>query len=240
MRLDLREPARGAIQRLKVIDLAECLFNLKNCPGVEECIIQIRKEPLIESTLTELQIARMLFVKDYRFRFVKRTYVKGKDYDLEINLDNWLVCADVKCKLEETQISIGTITDTLRDGTRQLPPDKPGMLFVKVPQNWSLKYLHAQLMADAARAFFRRGRTRIVSVKFYLAPFEFRDGIVSQTHQFKEEANPNNKFDVRRSWELFTRRASTGKPPEMMMGPPRKWLRLVNFPDSIKDYEEEQ
>lgn len=180
----------------------------------------------------------MLYVKDYSFRFVKRTFIKGNDYDLEINLDRWIICADVKCKLESTQIRSKTISDVLRAGIRQLPADKPGILFVMAPQNWTLKYLHAQLMADAARDFFARGARRIVSIKFYLAPFEFRNGIVSQTHQFEEVANPNNRFDPHRSWELFTRRASTGSPPEMLTAPPRKWLRLVNFPDSIKDYEE--
>src|ERR1700730_12765524 len=141
MRLDLREPIVGYMQRFKVIDLAECLFNLQDSPGFEECITQIRQEPLIEATLAELHVGRMLHVKDYRFRFMKRTFIKGKDYDLEIDVDKWIVCADVKCKLEHTQISAGTITDALRTGSRQLPGNKPGMLFVTVPQNWTLKYL---------------------------------------------------------------------------------------------------
>jgi hypothetical protein len=75
------------------------------------------------------------------------------------------------------------------------------MLFVKVPENWMLKYLNAQVMADSARAFFAKGSRRIVS-------------------------------------KLVTRRASTGIPPAMLTAVPRKWLRLVNFSDSIKDYEE--
>jgi hypothetical protein len=100
------------------------------------------------------------------------------------------------------------------------------------------KYLHAQLMADSVRQFFARGSERIVSVKFYIAPFQEKDGDVSQTHKFMELANTRNRFDRHRRWELFTRRGSTGLPPTMLTAMPLKWLRLINFPESIKDYEE--
>jgi hypothetical protein len=238
MRLDLRDPIGGYIQRFKVIDLAELLFNLQKIAGFEAFITHMRTEKLIEGTLAELDIGRMLYVHNYSFRFVKRTYVKSADYDLEINLDKWTVCAEVKCKLENTAITSGTVIDALMGGRGQLPRNKPGMLFVKVPQNWMDKYLHAQLMADSARTYFTRGTQRIVSVKFYIAPFHFTNGVLSQTHKFKEVANPRNRFDPHRSWELFTRRASTGIPPTILTTVPRKWLRLINFPDGIKDYEE--
>jgi len=238
MRLYAMEPAQEYIQNWKVIDLAEMLFNLQSILGFEECVTQMRTEALIESSVAELDIGRMLYIYNFDFNFVKRTSVKGADYDLEIKLDRWTVCADFKCKLENTPITANTIIGTLTKVRSQLPSTKPGMLFVKVPQNWMLKYLHAQLMADSARSFFAKGSQRIVSVKFYISPFQVSNGFVSQTHKFKEVANPRNRFDPHRSWELFTRRASTGRPPKMLTAVPRKWLRLVNFPDSIKDYEE--
>lgn len=111
---------------------------------------------LIESSVAELDIGRMLYIHNFDFNFVKRTSVKGADYDLEIKLDRWTVCADIKCKLENTPITANTIIGTLTKVRSQLPSTKPGMLFVKVPQNWMLKYLHAQLMADSARSFFAK------------------------------------------------------------------------------------
>jgi len=156
MRLYAMEPAQEYIQNWKVIDLAEMLFNLQSILGFEECVTQMRTEALIESSVAELDIGRMLYIHNFDFNFVKRTSVKGADYDLEIKLDRWTVCADIKCKLENTPITANTIIGTLTKVRSQLPSTKPGMLFVKVPQNWMLKYLHTQLMADSARSFFAK------------------------------------------------------------------------------------
>jgi hypothetical protein len=192
----------------------------------------------VEASLAELEIGRMLYVHDYKFQFNERQAVKRRDYDLEIQLDRWSVCADVKCKLEITPITATTIISTLEKGRAQLPDNRPGILFVKVPQKWSNRYLYPQLIADSTRRFFMRGSGRIASVKFYMASLEMgENGYISQTHKFMEIANPRNRFDRDRSWELFTRRASTGIPPAMATAMPSKWLRLQNFPDSLKDYE---
>jgi len=66
------------------------LFNLQRVPGFEECVTQMRTEALIEASLAELDIGRMLYLRDYEFRFVKRTQVKRSDYDLEIKLESGL------------------------------------------------------------------------------------------------------------------------------------------------------
>jgi hypothetical protein len=236
MRLDLRNPAIGHIQLYKVVDLAELLFNLQGIGGFAACVTHMRTEALVEASLAELDIARMLHVHNYQFNFNEQKGVRGSDYDLEIKLDKWDVCADVKCKIEDTPIGANTIMGSLKKSRTQLPANKPGMLLVKVPQNWMNKYLYAQLMADSARRFLVRDSERIVSVKFYIAPFEEKDGDVSQTHKFMELANTRNRFDRHRKWELFTRRGSTGLPPTMLTAMPPKWLRLMNFPDSINDY----
>jgi hypothetical protein len=181
MRLDLRNPAIGHIQLYKVVDLAELLFNLQGVGGFAACITHMRTEAQVEARLAELDIARMLYVHNYQFNFNEQKGVRGSDYDLDIKLDKWEVCADVKCKVEDTPIGANTIIGTLKKSRTQLPPNKPGMLLVKVPQNWMNKYLYAQLMADSARQFFARDSERIVSVKFYIAPFQEKDGDVSQS-----------------------------------------------------------
>ncbi len=90
VRLYSSDPAQEYIQNWKVIDLAEMLFNLQRVPGFEECVTQMRTEALIEASLAELDIGRMLYLRDYEFRFVKRTQVKRSDYDLEIKLESGL------------------------------------------------------------------------------------------------------------------------------------------------------
>ena len=106
MRLDLRNPAIGHIQLYKVVDLAELLFNLQGIGGFAACVTHMRTEAQVEASLAELDIARMLYVHNYQFNFNEQKGVRGSDYDLEIKLDKWKVCADVKCKVENTRLAI--------------------------------------------------------------------------------------------------------------------------------------
>ena len=234
LRLNLGDAADVYIQSFKTVDLGELLFNLQHVGGFDECVARMRTEALVESGLAELDFGRMLYINGHDFRFVAPKGQRGDNYDFEIALDRWTICAEVKCKLEETEISAGTVLNVLSHSRDQVPPDKPGVLFIKVPQHWMAKYLYDQLLVETAREFFHKGTQRIVSVKYYIAPYELRDGRLGQGHFFKEVPNPNNRFDRNRSWELFNRyRPARGAWNAM----PRKWLRLVDFPNSLKDYE---
>src|SRR5262249_53264970 len=72
------------------------------------------------------------------FKFVTPTGVKGKDYDVGIEYtDGREACADAKCRLEGTELRADTVKNSLNKArSNNLPPDKPGIIFVKVPQTW--------------------------------------------------------------------------------------------------------
>ena len=124
----------------RVIELAESLYNLQNIDGFDACISQLKGGgEKIQSTCAELDFGRFLYIRDVEFRFVVPQMAKGRDYDMELLYpDGLTVPADAKCKFESTEINPKSIVNSLEIGRKKLPADRPGIIFVKVPQMWIL------------------------------------------------------------------------------------------------------
>ena len=111
-----------------------------------------------------------------------------------------------------------------------LPPDKPGIIFVKVPQTW--------MEDDAVRDFmrevvedFERNTGRVVSVVLYtitVSAMADRE-MVLMRHRFLEYQNPSHRFDTTKTWTLF----KDYKVPREWGGMHPKWVRVLS-----KDCEE--
>jgi len=239
MRLRLDQTVEAEIQAARLWDLAELLINLQHIDGFDE-LIERMKTAEAESSLAELHVGRLLYINDAQFKFVvPKMKKKGEDYDLEITYpDGLVVCGETKCKIESTQLTAKTIENALRAARGQLPEDKPGIVFLKFPQQWfegDQKSSAERLMVETAIAFFRGEppriprTTRVVSVKYYVEPLSWANGIVGQGHLFKEVSNPHNKFNPTRNWSLFHYRPTTDHWNKL----PAKWIRLVNFPDEL-------
>ena len=62
---------------------------------------------------------------------------KGSDYDVEVFYpDGFAEPADAKCKFETTEINPQSILSSLEKARKQLPDDRAGIIFTKVPQSW--------------------------------------------------------------------------------------------------------
>lgn len=232
VRLAKADDPTGYIQSFRIVDLGELLFNLQHIEGFDACVERMKSGPP-EPSIAELDIGRMLYINNHSFRFIIPTGRKKFDYDFEISFGQWTICADAKCKISNTAISVNTIINTLHEGREQLPANTPGALFVKIPQEWMTTPHYEQMMVESAETFFSRGTGRIVSVKFYIAPFHVQNGFLAQGHRFKEVTNRRNRFDTSKTWNLFTYRPPVGALNTM----PPKWLRLVDFPNGIKTHE---
>jgi hypothetical protein len=131
----------SATHSIRVINLAEMLFNLQWIPGYAECIAQFKttEQKQIESAYAELDIARLLTIYNHRFAFNVRQNMKGSDFDLLITCPNGVeVCAETKCKLEETTFTEKTLKDVLEHARAQnLPSSRPGIIFVKLHRSGS-------------------------------------------------------------------------------------------------------
>ncbi len=225
-----------ATRNYRVIDFAEVLINLKDVEGFGECVARMREAESPEPGMAELHIAKMLYINRWPFKFIKPQGKLGNDYDMEIIAHNQTMCADTKCKIEATDISSNTITSTLKTGRTQLPPDGPGVFFVKIPQKWMQNPNWKAITTQGARDFFAMGTQRVVSVVFYLEPLSFRDGYLGQGHLFKEIINPRHKLGAAFDWRLFERWKPPAVSPNSM---PPFWARLSNFPTGLPGYRKD-
>ena len=211
----------------RVIELAESLYNLQNIDGFDACISQMKGGgEKIQSTCAELDFGRFLCIHDVEFRFVIPQMAKGSDYDVELCYpDGLAVPADAKCKFETTEINPKSIVNSLEIGRKKLPADRPGIIFVKVPQRWIVEVENAAAMVDAGRKFLRNA-DRIVAITFYVSPLETRDNVVMYQHALRELTNETSRFHQERNWELFTNYYVSPS----WIGMPPKWQRLLFFP----------
>jgi hypothetical protein len=206
----------------RIIDLAELFYNLQDTHGFSQCIERMRQGNL-EPTLAELDFGRMLYFNQVPFRFVPPRGRRGCDYDIEIIYPGgFVVCADAKCKLEGTEPSERTILNTLHGGRKQLPLDRPGILFIKTPPTWVRNAQTVELMLDVARCYLR-GTQSVVSVKYYASEIAVSKDGLTHTHLYREVANPRTKYGNNKNWDIFQRRVADGMPPH--------WRRLLFFPD---------
>jgi hypothetical protein len=125
----------------RLIELAELLYNLDDVPGFIPFLIELQKRSDIQAKMAELSVAKLLKINNTEFHFVSPTGKKSADYDIELRIaeDLWAPC-ETKCKLEGTSFSISTIINSYADllKRKQLPKDRPGIVFMSIPQQWIL------------------------------------------------------------------------------------------------------
>lgn len=220
------DPDMSRLTAFKLIDLAELLLNLQDIPGFSDCVKRMGDGDL-EGSLAELDIARMIFINDWKFRFVEPSGQKGADYDFEITLSDELVlCADAKCKIESTELNEGTIRNALNDARKQFPKDRPSAVLVKFPSAWRKASNLKDVVTTATKEFFARTQ-RIVVVSFYTTPHEIVDSnFLMQGHEFLEISNASNRFDRNRDWRLFNRWRPNPASPDALYP---KWGRVTKF-----------
>jgi hypothetical protein len=224
----------------RVIDLAEDLFNLQYVEGFYSPLDQLKKGN-IEATVAELEVASMLSRLGVVFRFVLPLGKRGENYDLEIAFsDGRVALADTKCKLESTPFGEATISDTLSKTPNQFPPDKPSIVFLKVPQTWlSIEHggkLIGEPLKRAAHRFLG-ATTRVVSVKYFFR-YLIRTprGLVFSPYKYMEITNIRSPLADSGSWDLL-RPASPDVFDEIEAGlqkvgaQPGKWVFLGDVCD---------
>ena len=148
---------------LRILQLAELIFNLQSADGIDERIAAIRKGGL-ESTCGELECAAQIKKANLPFRFVTRSGMRGKDYDVEIMSDfgAYLNC-ELKVTTEEKDLQKSTIGNKLKAARTQLPKEQPGIIFLKIPESWPKQPGAQQLLSESVDEFFRN-TNRVIAV----------------------------------------------------------------------------
>ena len=226
LRLNFKPGLEAEGKKSRVLDFAETLFNLQHIAGFDDRVNHMRAGQ-VEATFAEFDFARFLYLHDIAFKFVTPTGIKGKDYDFAIEYaDGRGGCADAKCRLEGTAVRPDTIKNSLNKArSNNLPPDEPGIVFVKVPQDW-LEQNYVRKGIYAAVEEFLRNTKRIVSVVVYTTvTTKLSDKeMMLLRHRFHEFPNASHRFDRRKNWTLF----KDYRVPEEWGGAHPKWVRVFS------------
>jgi hypothetical protein len=188
--------------RIRLIQLAEMTFNLQYVLGLYKSVQMIQGGD-IEAGFAELEVGRILHINDMQFEFVVPKGIEGDDYDLELSFDDVLACCETKCKVETTEVSENTVLNALKHGRKQLPENKPGIIFVKVPPAWHKTDKQFITFLSETTNKFLRNTKRIVSVKFYSSLLVQTDIAYVPTMLQFEMNNARNRFSPDRDWGIF-------------------------------------
>lgn len=173
---------------LNILEIAEALYNLQNCRGFEQRLLQAKKGN-VEDNLTELQSAQILYEAGAYLEFVEPVNEIGKDYDLIAQLPNGVVVAcEAKCKRENLDFTRDNFLATLGKARRQLPTDMPTLVMIKIPSHWAQDQYLDDAFASVLNTAFQ-GSTRLSGVLL------FQDTIgtsrTERRYRFTQIENPN-------------------------------------------------
>jgi hypothetical protein len=235
LNLSGKTPLEIESRRMRRVALAEMLFNLQKISGFDSCVENLA-DGQIESTYASLDVARMLLTmavdKTLTIRFVARSGIKRRDYDLSIKFgDGVHVRAETKCKLEETAITLRTLDESFSQAKTQLPKRAPSVIFMKIPRSWINDAKFSEGMKRLAQNVLRRTST-LVSIKYYISNIVIDpiNHMVGEIVAFDEQANLNHCFRKwkKRSFQMFPNKPGATPPTRMNYnGMPATWQRLI-------------
>jgi hypothetical protein len=149
----------------RVVHLAELLFNLRLVPGFSQKLVALQTAEL-ESLYSELEAAGLLIRSGIDFYFVVPTGELGEDYDVEIiSSTTTHIPVELKTKVEDTKLSKNTLLSSLGSARKQMPSDRQGIVFVKIPEDWIRDQGIANIVKNALDEFFRN-TSRVIAVVF--------------------------------------------------------------------------
>jgi hypothetical protein len=180
----------------QVIALADYCFNLQGVDGFGGRVDDLGEAGTLEAALAELQAAQLIVKSGLAFRFRDETGIRGQDYDCEIRFgEGWIPC-EMKCKVDSTTLTSSTLTSAVSVARRQLPPNAPSIVFIRIPELWIRNPLvRREVRSGLHKAFKNAGRIAAVvlhwEVWHFVSPVLRMRGV-----QYRFEINRSCRFDI--------------------------------------------
>lgn len=177
------------------VALAEMVFNLQEIPGFGS---RLRRLPLVdlESAVAELEGARLLALSDLPIKFVDESAQQGAIYDVEVDLPaGGPTCCEMKCKMEKTLLRKEAIEKSLKKAAhRQLPSSSPGIVFLKIPEDWVAEPRIGEIVDSAVHHFFQNYKRVIAAIVFWEEWHQLQNGPLLRLAKFREMTNYKSRF----------------------------------------------
>jgi hypothetical protein len=141
----------------RVFWLAQSLFNQQEVEGIERVIDDIRRGQ-IQASYEELECGSRLKKGDISFRYISpSTDQCKKSPDIEILLrDGRSMYCEIEGKRERTPLSPGSLYSSLEHARKQLPKGKPGLVNLKLPEEWISQSELSDMVKRSLARFFRQ------------------------------------------------------------------------------------
>lgn len=148
------------------------MFNLQHVEGARERISRLRGESL-PAALAEFEAAGMLSAPDLHVRFQRPGGVRGEDYEGTIVTALGRVVAwEAKSKLHGQMPSSDGVWRSLEEARKQLPKNRPGLVLVRMPDEWAEESRDLEAVCKPAVAQLLRQSKRIVGVVVFWRVWE--------------------------------------------------------------------
>jgi hypothetical protein len=202
----------------RVTSLGELLLNLRRIDGFASRVTDLKTVSL-ETAVAELDGAQLLASNAIPFRFVKPGgLLKGDDYDVEAIIEERVVACEMKAKLERVAPNWKSVRNTVHQARTQLPKDRAGILFVKVPEAWGASS-EGRAALDLG---IKRGLSGTGRITFVVAHWERwqlgKDGSAARAVVSKTFGNPCSRHELKSFANAIGSRSS------LFLG--RQWIRL--------------
>jgi hypothetical protein len=138
----------------RIIKLGHMLYGLKGCTGFEAFISSLKRRELAP-TFFELSVANMLYEKNFAVEFVEAKGQKGSDYDLLVERNGTYINVEAKSRRGGIILGENTLHNTLAKARKQLPSSGPSIIFVSIPQEWTMVNGAERVIVNCVKAFFR-------------------------------------------------------------------------------------
>ncbi|MBC7793743.1 MAG: hypothetical protein H7Z43_08540 [Clostridia bacterium] len=144
--------------------IGETIFELRDRPALVEFCRRLRtRDP--NSAFQEAMAARLFMENDFAITAISESGVKGRDFDFRAKKAGQTVCVEVTT-LRAPVYSEATLKNAFAAKVKQMPKDKPGVIWCVVPSVWLAEQdAPAKLAAQAHRLF---GVSKRVNAVVYL------------------------------------------------------------------------
>ena len=112
---------------------------MQDVPGMQHRINTLQFNDL-ESISSEMECAKLIFHPNHQLQFnePKSNAPKGSCYDAEFRTtEGRIIHCEFKKKTKNTVMSAKSVSNTCQDARKQLPKGKPGIIFLRLPEEWS-------------------------------------------------------------------------------------------------------
>ena len=147
----------------RIVSIADTLYALKDCNGFNVICSRLNRQSF-QAVFFETFAARMFANLGFAIEVRQEVGVKGQDFDFVAAKQDAVVNCEVTALTAKTY-STKTVANALEQKRKQLPKDKPAVIFVVVPEEWFVNNnddVVRSLREDALAAFKKTHRINAI------------------------------------------------------------------------------